>query len=246
LLPYCSSHLEDGILRNFVTTSVKETLGMEHHFTFHHELVRLNKKLLKMSAMVEERVRLAARIIVSKEPEVMQSIIRSDYEIDDLEIEIEEDCLKILALHQPVAKDLRFLIAVIKINNEMERIADIAVNIARRVQSLSKDKHAGAEYYDFSEMTEKAVAMLKKSIDSLVNGDVVLARSIFIDDDAVDALKVKCYEDIKLRIKADPEHPGYHLNTFLLSRHLERIADRAVSIAEEVIYLVEGTITRAH
>jgi len=218
---------------------------MEHHFTFHHELTKLNKKLLTMSAMVEERVRKAAQIIESKDRDMIQALILSDYEVDDLEIEIEEDCLKILALHQPVAKDLRFLITVIKINSELERIADIAVNIARRVQNISKFKHAGAISYDFSEMSEKAVLMLKKSIDALIGGDAALARSLFVDDDEVDALKDRCYEDIKLRIRNDPEHPGYHINTFLLGRHLERIADRAVNIAEEVIYLVEGTITRA-
>jgi phosphate transport system protein len=95
-------------------------------------------------------------------------------------------------------------------------------------------------------MSEKAVLMLKKSIDALINGDAALARSLFVDDDEVDALKDLCYEDIKVRIKNDPEHPGFHINTFLLGRHLERIADRAVNIGEEVIYLVEGTLTRAH
>lgn len=219
---------------------------MEHHFTFHHELTNLNKKLLKMSAMVEERVRKAAQVIAGRDRELVDEIIRSDYEVDDLEIEIEEDCLKILALHQPVAKDLRFLITVIKINSEMEQIADIAVSIAKRVQNISKFKHASAVPYDFSLMSEKAVLMLKKSIDALVAGDVALARSLFLDDDEVDTLKDRCYTDIKERIKADPEHPGYHINTYLLGRHLERIADRAVNIAEEIIYLVEGTITRAH
>ncbi len=219
---------------------------MEHHFTFHHELEKLNKKLLTMSAMVEERVRRAAKIIETKDQEAIQNIICSDYEVDDLEIEIEEDCLKILALHQPVAKDLRFLITVIKINGEMEKIANIAVNIAKRVQNISKFKHAGAVSYDFTSMSEKALLMLKKSIDALVGGDATLARSLFVDDDAVDAMKDRCYDDIKIRIRNDPENPGYHINTFLLGRHLERIADRAVNIASEVIYLVEGTITRGH
>lgn len=219
---------------------------MEHHFTFHHELINLNKKLLTMSAIVEDRIRKATQIIETREQEMIRTIIQSDYEVDDLEIEIEEDCLKILALHQPVAKDLRFLISVIKINNEMEKIANIAVNIAKRVQNISKFKHAGAISYDFSKMSEKSALMLKKSIDALVRGDATLARSLFVDDDEVDAMKDRCYEDIKIRIKNDPDHPGYHINTFLLGRHLERIADRAVNIASEVIYLVEGTITRAH
>jgi len=217
---------------------------MDHHYTFHNELIKLNKKLLKLSTLVEERVRKAAEVIVSKDQEVIQSIIVSDYEVDEMEIDIEEDCLKILALHQPVARDLRFLVAVIKINNEMERIGDIAVNIAKRVDNISKFKHQAAISYDFSTMSDKVITMLKNSIDALVNSDAQLAKSIFIDDDIVDNCRTRCYEDIKERIKKDPEHPGFHINTYLLARHLERIADRAVNIAEEVVYFVEGTITR--
>jgi phosphate transport system protein len=217
---------------------------MDHHYTFHHELEKLNKKLLKLSSMVEERVRKAIQVIESMDQHIIQAIIVADYEVDEMEIEIEEDCLKILALHQPVATDLRFLVAVIKINNEMERIADIAVNIAMRVENISKFKHPAAITYDFSTMNEKVMSMLKKSIDALVNQDAKLAKSMFLDDDVVDECRNRCYEDIKERIKKDPEHPGYHINTYLLARHLERIADRAVNIAEEVIYFVEGTITR--
>lgn len=217
---------------------------MEHHYTFLHELTQLNKKLLKMSAMVEDRVRRAANVIESKNREAIQAIILSDYEVDDMEIEVEEDCLKILALHQPVARDLRFLVSVIKINNELERIGDIAANIAKRVDNISKFNHPEAVSYDFSVMTDKVLEMLKKSIDALVNNDTKIARSIFLDDDVVDKCRNRCYEDIKARIIKDPDHPGYHINTYLLARHLERIADRAVNIAEEVIYSVEGTITR--
>lgn len=217
---------------------------MNHHYTFQHELTKLNKKLLKLSTMVEERVRRAAQVIESKDQQVIQDIIVSDYQVDEMEIEIEEDCLKILALHQPVARDLRFLIAVIKINSEMERIADYAVHIAKRVDNIAKFKHQAAVSYDFSKMSDKVVSMLKNSIDSLVNGDAKLAKTIFLDDDIVDTCRTRCYEDIKERIKKDPEHPGYHINTYLLARHLERIADRAVNIAEEVVYLVEGNITR--
>jgi phosphate transport system protein len=162
------------------------------------------KSSFKLSATVEERVRKAAQVIVSKDQEVIQSIILSDYEVDELEIEIEEDCLKILALHQPVARDLRFLVAVIKINTEMERIADIAVAIAMRVDNISKFKHQAAVSYDFSRMSDQVVMMLKKSIDALVHNDARLARSIFLDDDLVDACRNRCYEDIKERIKKDP------------------------------------------
>lgn len=217
---------------------------MDHHYTFQHELTKLNKKILNLSSMVEERVRKAAQVIESKDLETIQFLIVSDYKVDDMEVEIEEDCLKILALHQPVASDLRFLIAVIKINNEMERIADYAVNIAKRVDNISKFKHQAAVSYDFSTMSDKVLSMLKNSIDALINSDSKLAKSIFLDDDVVDMCRTRCYEDIKERIKKDPEYPGYHINTYLLARHLERIADRAVNIAEEVVYLVEGNITR--
>ncbi|MFT5726193.1 MAG: phosphate transport system protein [Desulforhopalus sp.] len=217
---------------------------MDHHFTFPHELSKLNKKLLHLSAIVEEKIRKATKLIENHDREMAQSLINSDYEVDELEVEIEEDCLKILALHQPVASDLRFIIAVIKINNEMERIADMAVNIAMRVDNISKFNHDAATSYEFTPMSDKVISMLKKSIDSLVNRDAVLAKTIFLDDDFVDSYRNRCYEDIKVRIKEDPEHPGYHINTYLLARHLERIGDRAVNIAEEVIYLVEGTITR--
>jgi phosphate transport system protein len=217
---------------------------MDHHFTFTHELTKLNKKLLHLSSIVEEKIRVSTALIASYDSKLTQAIINSDYEVDDLEVEIEEDCLKILALHQPVARDLRFIIAVIKINNEMERIADMAVNIAMRVDNIAKFNRFDVDLYDFSPMSKKVIGMLKKSIDSLINRDSALAKTVFLDDDFVDDFRNKCYEDIKLRIKGDPEHPGYHINTYLLARHLERIGDRAVNIAEEVVYLVEGTITR--
>ncbi len=161
---------------------------MDHHFTFPHELSKLNKKLLHLSAMVEEKIRTVTHLIEHFDYDKAQAIISSDYEVDELEVEIEEDCLKILALHQPVASDLRFIIAVIKINNEMERIADMAVNIAMRVDNISKfDKAASAPSYNFTPMSEKVISMLTKSIDALVNRDASLARSIFLDDDYVDA-----------------------------------------------------------
>lgn len=219
---------------------------MNHHYTFHHELTKLKKKLLLLSSMVEERVRKATQVIESMDQDEIHGIIVTDYQVDEMEVEIEEDCLKILALHQPVARDLRFLIAVIKINNEMERIADMAVSIAMRVDNISKFNHPEAISYDFSIMSDKVIAMLKNSIDALVNGDAKLAKSIFLDDDVVDTARNQCYEDIKDRIKKDPDHPGFHINTYLLARHLERIGDRAVNIAEEVVYFVEGNITRFH
>jgi phosphate transport system protein len=170
-------------------------------------------------------------------------IIKRDCEIDDTEVDIEEECLKVLALHQPVAVDLRFIIAVIKINNELERIGDQAVNIAQRVQVIAK-RPKPPFWFDYSEMGEKAQKMLRMSLDALVNLDVDLAYRVITMDDEVDQIKKDAYDKIKQAIKDLPERVGYYINLLLISRHLERLADHATNIAEEVIYLVEGEIFR--
>lgn len=222
---------------------------MEPYYTFHHELIKLRKKLMQLSTMVEERVRQAAAVIASRDEALIQQILLTDYEIDDMEVEIEEDCLKILALHQPVAGDLRFIITVIKLNNEIERIGDMAVSIALRVQTISECLTAcypnGQGWmYDYSRMSEKVITMLKMSLDALVNRDTNLARQVFLLDDEVDAMMKDAYDKVRERIKKHPEHPGCLINIYLLARHLERIGDRSTNIAEDVIHLVEGTIVR--
>jgi len=218
---------------------------MEPFYTFHIELQSLNKKLLTLTAMVEDRVRRVTAVIKSRDGEQLRSIILSDYEIDEMEIEIEEDCLKILALHQPVAGDLRFIITVIKVNNELERIADYAVNIAMRVEAIrkSESRHL-TDTIDFSEMSDTVIKMLNMSLDALINRDADLARQVFLLDDSVDQNRNRVYHVIKNIIRNHPEHPGGLINTYLLARHLERIADRVTNISEEVIYLAEGVITR--
>lgn len=219
--------------------------GMEPYYTFHLELQSLNKKLLTQTALVENRVRRAAEVIESRNEGAVRSIILSDYEVDEMEIEIEEDCLKILALHQPVASDLRFIVTVIKVNNELERIADYAVNIAKRVEAISKSESRHlTDSIDFSMISEKVIKMLNMSLDALVNRDADLARQVFLLDDDVDQYRNQVYHTIKDIIRSNPEHPGGLINTYLLARHLERIADRVTNISEEVIYLVEGVITR--
>ncbi len=152
------------------------------------ELEKLKKRILSLGAMVEERVRMAIQALELRDANLAEKIIRSDYEIDEFEIEVEEDCLKLLALHQPVAVDLRFLIAVIKINNDLERIADEAVNIAERVQIIAKRERLDIPF-DYSLMAEKTASMLKKSLDALVNMDDVLALDVLKLDDAIDDMK---------------------------------------------------------
>ncbi|HER63359.1 MAG TPA: phosphate signaling complex protein PhoU [Desulfobacteraceae bacterium] len=216
---------------------------MAKHFTFHREIEQLKKRFLALGALVEDRVRKACTIIENRDLILATEIINSDWEVDEMEIEIEEECLKILALHQPVARDLRLLVAIIKINNELERIADIAVNIAKRVQTISKDSSLSFTI-DYTPMSTRVLSMLKMSLDALVSENPALARQVFIDDDEVDELRNQVYRKVVKQMNSDPGHAAGLLNLYLLSRHLERIGDRATNIAEEIIYLVEGEIVR--
>ncbi len=210
---------------------------------FSRELEKIKKQILTLGAKVEEQVLMATRAVEAHDAELAKKIIQSDYTIDELEVEIEEDCLKILALHQPVAVDLRFLIAVIKINNELERIGDQAVNIAERVDAISRDVQLDL-FFDYSSMGEKAREMLKMSLDALVNMDYDLAFSVVMKDDEVDKIKHDAYDRIKLAMSNHPDKLGELINLLLISRHLERLADHATNISEEVIYLIEGEIVR--
>jgi phosphate transport system protein len=210
---------------------------------FHRELEKLKKRILTLGAMVEERVYMATKAIENNDSGLADKIIKSDYEIDEMEVDVEEECLKILALYQPVAVDLRFITAVIKINNDLERIADEAVNIARGVKYIAKGEKPHFDF-DFYLMANKTEAMLKKSLDALVNLDVDLAFKVCLLDDEVDQFNGEAHRKVKDVIKDNPEHVEYFINLLLISRHLERIADHATNIAEEVIYLIEGEIVR--
>jgi phosphate transport system protein len=192
---------------------------------------------------VEERVQMAIKAIDTNDSDLAQKIIKTDYEIDEVEVEIEEECLKVLALHQPMAIDLRFIVAVIKINAELERIGDEAVNIAERVEVTAKREQLDF-YFDYSSMGEKAQAMLKMSLDALIHLDYDRAFEVVIMDDQVDKIKREAYDKIKKAMGDNPDKIGYLINLFLISRHLERLADHATNIAEQVVYLVEGEIIR--
>jgi phosphate transport system protein len=210
---------------------------------FHKELEKVKKMILSLGAMVEERVRRVGNAVTERDATIADEIIRSDFEIDEMEVEIEEECLKIMALHQPVAIDLRFLIAVIKINNDLERIADEAVNIAQRINTMAKDTPAKIAF-DYEPMTAEVEKMLKLSLDALVNMDVDMAFKVVTMDDEVDEIHRKVYQLIREEIKHHPDKMAFLINFYLISRHLERIADHATNISEEVIYLIEGEIVR--
>jgi phosphate transport system protein len=210
---------------------------------FDRELEKLKKRILSLGALVEERVYLAIKAIESRDSDLAARIIQSDYEIDETEVEVEEECLKILALYQPVAIDLRFIVAVIKINNDLERIGDEAVNIAERIQSIAK-RSTFSFHFDYTEMAEIAAAMLKQSLDALVNMDIDTAFRVITMDDEVDDIQSRAYSEIKQAMREHPEEMTYLINLYLISRHLERVADHATNIAEEVVYLIEGEIIR--
>jgi phosphate transport system protein len=210
---------------------------------FRKELESIKKRILTLGSLVEDRVRMAVQAVDRIDAEIAGRIIKTDYEIDAMEVEVEEECLKVLALHQPVAVDLRFIIAVIKINNDLERIGDQAVNIAQRVEVIAK-RPKPPFMFDYSVMAEKVQRMLKMSLDAFVNLDVDVAYKVITMDDEVDQIKNEAYDKIKQAIQEVPERVGYYINLLLISRHLERLADHATNVAEEVIYLVEGEIFR--
>ena len=209
----------------------------------HKEINKIKKSILSLGAMAEHRFRRSIDAVKKGDRDIAQSIIDSDVEVDELEVDIEEECLKILALYQPVAVDLRFLIAVIKINNDLERVADEAVNIAQRVKSIS-GKNIGKYNFDYTRMAELAGLMLKKSLDSLVQMDSDIAECVQTTDKLVNTIRNEAYDAMKDAILSSPEYAGQIVNRYLIARHLERIGDHATNIAEEVRYLVNGKIVR--
>jgi phosphate transport system protein len=186
---------------------------------------------------------MAVTAIENRDAELANKVILGDTEIDQLEVNLEEDCLKILALHQPVAIDLRFIIAVLKINSDLERIGDLAVNMAERAQFLS-GKSPIAIPFDLEGLALKTQKMLRESLDSLVNLNAGLARDVCVTDDEVDAINREMYDLVKAAIRIHPEQVDILIPYLSISRYLERIADHATNIAEDVIYMIEGEIAR--
>lgn len=207
------------------------------------ELDKLKRKMLSLSALAEESLRKAVEALEKRDAALARRIIDADYEIDQMEVEVEEDCLKLLALYQPVAIDLRFVIATIKINSDLERIGDLAVNIAERAEYLAMHDRVDVPF-DFAGMAEKARMMVRRALDSLVNMDARLARQVCAADDEVDAMNRRMYDQVKDAMRRHPEWIDQLVHILSTSRHLERVADHATNIAEDVIYMIEGEIVR--
>lgn len=208
------------------------------------ELDRLEKQLLTLTAVVEENVQHSVRSLATRDAELAERVIAGDKQVNRMEVDLEEECLKVLALHQPVAHDLRLIIAIMKINNDLERIADNAVSISQRAVSVTEFPRTAKSSLVLDIMAEQALDMLGKALDSMVNADLDLARRIIALDEEIDSLHARNYELFKEQVRRDPDSVEYLLHYLVVSRNLERIADLATNIAEDVIYLNEGKIIR--
>jgi len=207
------------------------------------EIDKLKKQLLLLCAIVDEQVQRAVQALLEGDEQLAQEVRRRDAQVDQREIEIEEECLKILALHQPVAGNLRFVVSSLKINNDLERIGDLAVNICRKAKVLAAGPPIAIPF-DLAGMSTKTQSMLRDSIDAMVNLDPQLAGAVCGRDDEIDQMKRQIRRQTEQLIAADPSRSSELLRLLAVSRNLERIADLATNIAEDVIYLVEGRIVR--
>lgn len=209
----------------------------------HRRLHELKQELLYVGSLVEEGLAKAIQALLTRDERLAQAVIDADREIDRMEIEVEHACLNILALHQPVAHDLRFVVAVLKINNDLERIGDLAKNVAKRVLYLARVPAIEVPS-QFTPMSRVAQRMVKHSLDALVRFDSNLAREVLREDDEVDALRDEIEETVRGQLSTLPDETDAWLKVSSVSRHIERLADMATHVAEEVIYMVDGHIVR--
>ena len=207
------------------------------------EISRLKEQLLLIGGQVEDAFKRAVNAIDELDADAARRIIDQDEEIDYAEVALEEECLRLLALHQPVAGDLRFIVTVLKVNNDLERIADLVVNLAENAIFLSKQPRQTYPF-DFDEMVLLTRNMLKDALDALVGMSTSKARAVCQSDDAVDDLNRRMYEVVKQEIQRHPTAVSPLINHMNISRCFERIADLSTNIAEDVIYLVNGEIVR--
>tara|TARA_X000001036_G_C20691218_1_gene809467 strand:- start:2975 stop:3634 length:660 start_codon:yes stop_codon:yes gene_type:complete len=207
------------------------------------ELNKLEKMISNVSTKVEENMNKAIESYINMDIDTCQEIIKNDDLIDRMEIEIEEECLKILALHQPVAIDLRYIIAILKINNDLERIGDLTSNICKVVTFLADKKRVNVSK-EIPKMTKIVSEMLNNSLNALFNKDVNLAQSVSTSDDDVDELNAAMYQIVRSKISDNSELVDQMMPQLSVSRYLERIADHCTNIAEDVEYYINGEIVR--
>lgn len=212
---------------------------------FQGELEELKNRLLEMSGLVESAVYRSVQSLVEKDEDQARQVLRSEARINQMEIEIDDSATRLLALQQPMAKDLRFITAAIKINSDLERMGDLAVNIVERSLSLLREP-AIKPPIDIPHMAGLAESMVRKSLDAFVKRDAGLARSVLVSDDAVDEMRDAIYEELVAFMEKDSSTVRQCVDLIFVVRNLERIADHATNIAEDVIFLVQGVDVRHH
>jgi phosphate transport system protein len=214
---------------------------MQRHF--HEELERLKQTVLAMGALVEEQIRNAVQALVDRDHALARHVQEKEREVDRYDAEIDERCIELLALHQPTAIDLRFIMTAMKTVTDLERMGDQAESIARRAIEVNREPQL-KPYIDLPRMAERAQRMVKGTLDALVARDTTLARRVLDDDDEVDALNDQIFRELITYMAADPRTIPRAIRLILIARSLERIADHATNVAEMVIYLVESKLVR--
>ncbi len=210
---------------------------------FDDELRNLKAKVLKLSSMVEASIRRSVRSLVQRDSDLAREVIKNDHQINALEVEIDEECIRLIALRQPKAGDLRFITTVMKIVTDLERIGDLAEDISERAIELNEEPPL-KPYIDIPRMAEIAEGMLRDSLESLIKKDTKLAMDVIKKDDEVDSLNLQVFNELLFFMIQDPTNVTRATRITYISKYLERIADHATNIAEMVIYMVEGKIIR--
>jgi phosphate transport system protein len=217
---------------------------MERHVRhFQDELDELKSRLLEMGGLAEDRLRLAVRGLVERDATLVDRVLVGDGAINQLHIDIDDRCFKLLALHQPMAVDLRAIVAAVKINTDLERVGDLAVNISEAARRYLQHPPV-KELIDIPRMAELAQDMLRDALDAFVRRDLTLAQNVLVQDDALDALKTAVFRDLLGYMLRDTPTIEPALDLILISRHLERIGDHATNVAEDVIFMVSAKDVR--
>ena len=220
-------------------------MSFDAHRHFHDELSHVKVRLLTMSGEAEAALGLAVEALLERDGEKARRVIAGDRVIDSMEVEIEEQCINLLALQQPMARDLRMLTSALKIANDLERVGDHAVNIAQSAERLTQARPIAPEP-EIVEMARLARDMLSDALEAFIRGDANAGREVCLRDDKVDALHRSVFRILLTHMMEDPHMIGAGMELFLVSRNLERVADLATNIGEDVVFLVEGKSIKHH
>jgi phosphate transport system protein len=220
-------------------------MSFDAHRHFHDELSHVKVRLLTMSGEAEAALGLSVEALLERDPERARRVIQGDRIIDAMEMEVEEMCANLLALQQPMARDLRMLLSALKIANDLERVGDHAVNIAQSVERLAQSRPIAPEP-EIVEMARLTREMLSDALEAFIRGDAAAGREICLRDDKVDALHRSVFRILLTHMMEDPHNIGAGMELFRVSRNLERVADLATNIAEDVVFLVEGKSIKHH